>query len=69
MIADIARRGLSQPQAVAFVKRAVTAQAETPEGVEVPVWGGVLLYVTFMVAAVGVSLVSSLVCASDLNSP
>ncbi|KAH7093297.1 hypothetical protein FB567DRAFT_433926 [Paraphoma chrysanthemicola] len=58
MIADIARRGLSHPNAVAFVKRAVTSQGDAPEGVEVPVWGGVLLYVTFMVAAVGISLLS-----------
>jgi hypothetical protein len=66
MIADIARRGLSHPNAVAFVKRAVTSQGDAPEGVEVPVWGGVLLYVTFMVAAVSISLVSPLVCPPDL---
>ncbi|KAF2036530.1 hypothetical protein EK21DRAFT_52132 [Setomelanomma holmii] len=58
MFTDLARRGLSHPNAVAYVKRAIAGQNETPEGVEIPVWGGVLLYVTFMVGIVGVSLLS-----------
>ena len=58
MLAHLARRGFAHPNAAAFVKRAVGK--EGPEGVEidVPVWGVVLIYVSFMVAAVGVSLLS-----------
>jgi hypothetical protein len=57
MLADIARRGLSHPNAMAYVKRAVSVNTEGHEAVEIPTWGIVLLYVSFMVAAVGVSLV------------
>jgi len=60
MFADIARRGLAHPNAVAFVKRAVVAQSEDPE-MEVPAWGVALIYVSFMIAVVGVSLVSLIV--------
>jgi hypothetical protein len=59
MFADLARRGLTHPNAVAYVKRAVSVEVEGQEPVDVPTWGIVLIYVTFMVAAVGVSLVSS----------
>jgi hypothetical protein len=58
MFADLARRGLTHPNAVAYVKRAVSVEVEGQEPVDVPTWGIVLIYVTFMVAAVGVSLVS-----------
>jgi hypothetical protein len=61
MFADIARRGLTHPNAVAFVKRACGKAAGARAGheeVEVPIWGVVLLYVSFMVAVVGVSMVS-----------
>jgi hypothetical protein len=61
MIVDIARRGLSHPNAVEFVKRACRKAAGArggPEEVEVPVWGIVLLYVSFMIAVVGISMVS-----------
>lgn len=58
MLVDLARRGLSHPQAHAFVKRAVSIKAEGHDTVEIPTWGIVLLYVSFMVAAVGISMVS-----------
>lgn len=58
MFSDLARRGLSNPHAVAYVKRAVTANNDNPERVEVPVWGGVLLYVSFVAMVVSISLVS-----------
>lgn len=58
MLADLARRGLSHPQAAAFVKRAVSVQAEGHDTIEIPTWGIVLLYVSFMAAAVGISLIS-----------
>jgi hypothetical protein len=57
MFADLARRGLTHPNAVAYVKRAVSVEVEGQEPVDVPTWGIALIYVTFMVAAVGVSLV------------
>ncbi|KAH7396742.1 hypothetical protein DE146DRAFT_48132 [Phaeosphaeria sp. MPI-PUGE-AT-0046c] len=58
MLVDLARRGLSHPQTTAFVKRAVSIKAEGHEEVEIPTWGIVLLYVSFMVAAVGISMIS-----------
>jgi hypothetical protein len=60
MFADLARRGLTHPNAVAYVKRAVSVEVEGQEPIEVPTWGIVLIYVSFMVAAVGVSLVCPL---------
>jgi hypothetical protein len=74
MIADLARRGLSHPNAVAFVKRACGKAARTGGGheqdLEVPVWGIVLVYVSFMVAVIGVSMVSrSPTTSSSLYSP
>lgn len=62
MFADLARRGLTHPHAVAYVKRAVSVKAEGHGPVDItddiPAWGIVLLYVSFIVAAVGISLVS-----------
>jgi len=58
MFADLARRGLTHPNAVAYVKRAVSVEVEGQDPIEVPTWGIVLVYVTFIVAAVGVSLIS-----------
>ncbi|KAF2830816.1 hypothetical protein CC86DRAFT_367476 [Ophiobolus disseminans] len=58
MFADLVRRGISHPHAVAFVKRAVITSDEPDSKVDVPAWGIVLLYVSFMVAVVGISLVS-----------
>jgi hypothetical protein len=57
MIVDIARRGLSHPNAVAYMKRAVAAKGDQ-DMPDVPVWGVVLIYATFMITMVGVSLVS-----------
>lgn len=61
MFADLARRGLTHPHAVAYVKRAVSVKVEGHERVDItddiPTWGIVLLYVSFVVAAVGISLV------------
>jgi hypothetical protein len=54
MFADIARRGLSHPNAIAYVKRGITARSDT---VEVPGWGLVLLYLSFWVAALSIYLV------------
>ena len=66
MLVDLARRGFSHPHAVAFVKRAVIVNGESSEKVEIPVWGGVLLYVSVVIAAVGVSLVGLLSFLSNL---
>lgn len=59
MFADLVRRGISHPNAVAFVKRAVVASDEPDKELDVPVWGIVLLYVSFFIAVVGTGLVSS----------
>jgi len=58
MIVDIARRGLSHPNAVAYVKRSFETYPDNKDGPDVPAWGIVLVYVTFMVGIVGISLVS-----------
>jgi hypothetical protein len=61
MFADLARRGLSHPNTVAYVKRAVyltpADPASTAEPVEIPTWGIVLLYVSVWIALVGVTMV------------
>ncbi|KAF1911447.1 hypothetical protein BDU57DRAFT_543328 [Ampelomyces quisqualis] len=61
MFADLARRGLMHPRAVTYVKRAVSVSAEGHGQVDIigdiPTWGIVLLYVSFVVAVVGISLV------------
>ncbi|KAL5114183.1 hypothetical protein ACEQ8H_007931 [Pleosporales sp. CAS-2024a] len=65
MFADLARRGLTHPNMVAYVKRAVYISsadaATTAEPVEVPTWGVVLLYVSVWVAMVGVTMVSYMI--------
>jgi hypothetical protein len=72
MFADLARRGFTHPHAVAFVKRACNKASRTqggPEEVDVPIWGVALLYVSFIVAVVGFSMVSSSIRASkDQNN-
>ena len=55
---ELARRGLQHPNTVSFVKRAVSVQSGDGETFEMPTWGIVLLYVSFMVSMVAVSLVS-----------
>lgn len=66
MLADAVRRGLSHPKTVSFVKRAVLVQGGLSSGngesegdtIEVPTWGIVLLYVSFVAAMVFMSLMS-----------
>lgn len=58
LLAEIARRALSHPQAATFVKRAVAVEDGEGERIEVPTWGVVIIYVSILVASVGVSLVS-----------
>ena len=55
---ELARRGFSHPNTVSFVKRAVSLQTGDGEKIEMPTWGFVLLYVSFVVSMVAVSLVS-----------
>lgn len=64
MIVDIARRGLSHPKAVAYVKRSFETYPDKKGGPEPPVWGIVLVYVTFFVAMVGISLVSLIILST-----
>jgi hypothetical protein len=54
---ELARRGLAHPNAVSFVKRAVAIRAGEGE-IELPTWGVVLIYVSFVVIAVFITLVS-----------
>lgn len=62
MISELARRGLAHPNTAAFIKRAVTVQrpegSRTPEHVEVPIWGGILIAVSFWVSVIAIYLVS-----------
>lgn len=63
MFADLARRGLTHPNTVAYVKRAVLISSEDvesrPEKIDMPTWGIVLLYVSVWIALVGVTMVCS----------
>lgn len=56
-LVDLARRAISHPNTVAFAKRAVTLEEDDGEQIEVPGWGSALLFVTFMVSMIGISLV------------
>lgn len=60
MFADLARRGLTHPNTVAYVKRAAYTNQDPSTGlveVEIPTWGVVLLYVSVWIALVGVTMV------------
>ncbi|KAF2626241.1 hypothetical protein BU25DRAFT_103961 [Macroventuria anomochaeta] len=57
-IARAVRRALSHPTTVAFVKRAVGNGEAEGEHVEMPVWGMVLLGVSFYAAIIAMSLLS-----------
>ncbi|KAH4231909.1 hypothetical protein HBI06_077220 [Parastagonospora nodorum] len=64
MFADLARRGLTHPNTVAYVKRAVYTNQDPStrlEDVEIPTWGVVLLYVSVWIALVGVTMVSYMI--------
>ena len=64
-ILNAARRAISHPTTVGFVKRAVSGNGEGEgEHVEMPVWGIALLGVSFYAAVIAMSLVSSLSLAS-----
>ncbi|KAF1845166.1 uncharacterized protein K460DRAFT_283468 [Cucurbitaria berberidis CBS 394.84] len=58
ILTELARRGLSHPNTVSFVKRAVSAQNGEGEKIEMPTWGIVLIYVSFMVSVVFATLVN-----------
>lgn len=60
-IVNAVRRAVSHPTTVGFVKRAVSGNGEGEgEHVDMPVWGIVLLGVSFYAAIIAMSLVSSL---------
>lgn len=63
-IARAVRRAVSHPTAVGFVKRAVGHGEGSGEDVEMPVLGMVVLFVSFYVAIIATSLVSTLGLAS-----
>lgn len=56
---EVAKRAFAHPTTTAFVKRAVSGQNGEGEKVELPTWGFVLLYVSFLVSGLAISLVSS----------
>lgn len=58
------RRAISHPATVGFVKRAVGHGENAGEHVEMPVWGMVLLGVSFYAAIIAMSLVSYIGLAS-----
>lgn len=59
ILLELARRGFSHPHTASFVKRAVSVQNGDGEKIEIPTWGIVLLYVSFLVSMMFMSLVSS----------
>lgn len=68
-IARAVRRAISHPTTVGFVKRAVNNGEVEGEHVELPVWGMVLLGVSFYAAIIAMSLVSTLCFASTPSNP
>lgn len=59
-IIDAVRRAVSHPTTVGLLKRAVSGDhRDHSEHIEVPVWGVVLLGVSFYVAIIAMSLVST----------
>lgn len=64
VLTHLASRAL--PGTVQYVKRAVSVQAGDGEKIEIPTWGIVLLYVSFFVGAMFVSLVRPLVAVPSL---
>lgn len=58
MLVELARRAVSHPHTATFVKRAVSIQHGEGDRVEVPTWGVVIVYLTFVVGMVGFSLMS-----------
>jgi hypothetical protein len=69
IITSAVRRAVSHPATAGFVKRAVD-NGEEPVDMDMPVWGIVLLGVSFYAAIIGMSLVSllSLVYTSEFNA-
>jgi hypothetical protein len=57
MLAEIARRAVSHPHTATFVKRAVAVQNGEGEKLEIPTWGVVVLYLSFVLASVFITLV------------
>lgn len=62
-ITSAVRRALTHPATVGFVKRTI-GNGEDNNDVEMPVWGMVLLGVSFYAAIIAMSLVSTLSLAS-----
>lgn len=58
-ISTAIRRAISHPVTVGFVKRAVGNGESEGEHVEMPVWGMILLGVSFYAAVIAMSLVST----------
>lgn len=64
VITRAVRRAVSHPATAGFVKRAVDNGEVAGEHIELPVWGIVLLGVSFYAAIISMSLVSPLHLAS-----
>jgi hypothetical protein len=62
-ITSALRRALTHPSTVGFVKRTI-GNGDDSDDVEMPVWGMVLLGVSFYAAIVAMSLVSAISLAS-----
>jgi hypothetical protein len=60
LVAELARRAVSHPHTASFVKRAVAVQnGESGEKIELPTWGVVVLYLSFVLAMMFITLVST----------
>lgn len=66
MLVELVRRAVSHPHTATFVKRAVAIQHGEGDAVEVPTWGVVVVYLTFVVGMLGFSLVSTPCCIFSL---
>ncbi|CBY00515.1 hypothetical protein IAQ61_011438 [Plenodomus lingam] len=57
VLTELVKRGVSHPATAAFVKRACGQKTQS-ERIEMPIWGSVLLFVSFLSSALIVTMVS-----------
>ncbi|KAI8935368.1 hypothetical protein NX059_007951 [Plenodomus lindquistii] len=58
MLTELVKRAFSHPATTAFVKRSVSGQNGNGDKIELPTWGFVLLYVSFIFSGLVVTMVS-----------
>ncbi|KAH9864368.1 hypothetical protein J1614_010302 [Plenodomus biglobosus] len=58
IVTELVKRGFSHPATTAFVKRCVSAKDGESDKIEMPTWGFVLLYVSFIFSGLVITMVS-----------